>query len=99
MPAQITVGMPATARTLIQILATMGTQSLAVLAAQCPLWKFEDNIFAHIGRQVHEILALQFLMKHKLVDFHRQIENAQAPTATQGRRRGKFTGYKYRCTL
>src|ERR1035437_11111581 len=99
MPAQIPSRLLATARTLIQILATMGAQSLAILGAQRPLWKFEDNIFAHIGRQVHEVLALQFFVKHKLLHPYWQVENAGAPAAAQCRRRDEPTRDQYRTAL
>ena len=78
----------------------MGTQSLAVFAAQCPLWKFEDNIFADIGRQVHEVLASQFLVEDKLVNPHRKIEGAQATAAAEGDdRRAELASDKYRWPL
>ena len=94
MPAQIAFRMLATAWTLIQILATMGAQSFAIRGAQRPLWKFEDNIFAHIGRQVHEVLALQFFMKDKLLDFDWQIESTQATAAAQGGGSAQLSSYK-----
>ena len=46
-----------------------------------------------------QVLARQFFMKHKLVNFHREIENAQAATTAQGGWCAEFASDKYRSTL
>src|ERR1700675_1224035 len=99
MPAQVSCRLPTTAWALVQILATVRTQSLAALTTQCPLWKFEDNIFADMGRQVHEVLAMQFLMKHELLHAQRLLELPQAPAAEKCDRRTGAARHQQRIAL
>jgi hypothetical protein len=77
----------------------MRAQSLATLGAQSPLWKLKDNIFPHIGRQVHEVLTFELLMEHKLVHAQGEIEYLQASAASQGRWRAQLTRDKQRIPL
>jgi hypothetical protein len=84
MPPQILRCRLASTRPFIQILATTRAQALAVLDTQRPLWKLKDNIFPHIGRQVHEVLPMQFLVKDKLADAQWEVEFFQAAAASQG---------------
>jgi len=81
MPPQVAAGRLALTRTLIPITAAHGTQTFAIGSAKRSLREFEDNIFSDVGGQVHEVLAAEFLMIHKLLDAQRFFECFQAPAA------------------
>ena len=72
----------------------MRAQTFAIFTAKSPLWKFEDNIFTHLRRQVHEILALKLLVEDELVDFQRQIEVIETTAAPEAYRRAELAGDK-----
>jgi hypothetical protein len=93
-PPQIAARRLALTRTLVQVVPTHGAQTLAVGAAQRPLREFENNIFADVGGQVHEILPAKLLVKHKLVDPQHFLECFHAPATPQRGRHAQLAGHQ-----